>query len=102
MYLLLQEVTKSESFQLYAYYSQEFSRNKLGNRLALFFEKRGKPSRMSLPVYLILCYKLVNEEFLSGESEKNNQSYYERVIQNCLPADSVASPLDTLVLQEYL
>jgi hypothetical protein len=49
---------------------------KLFNRLEYYFIKTKKSQEMNTASYLILIYKIITEEFIDLQSEKNNNNFY--------------------------
>ena len=79
---IIADVMDSQNYQIYNYKQIEFVNEKLFNRVKYYFIKQNKENQqMGYVMYLILIFKIIQEEFLDDSSEENNSNFYQKVIK---------------------
>ena len=78
---------ESKNFHLYLMYSIMFELKKLRNRIMLYYQKN-KNEDQTLASLLMAIHKIINEEFLDPQSEKNNELFYNNRIKQALAGNN--------------
>lgn len=99
---------ESSNFQVLYYHYIRFNFFKLKTRL-LLDENKNKNEKLKFAHYLTRIYRITEEEFLSANSQENNEAFYKNRIKLCLSkvsnnentSDFKELSLNLRILQEY-